>query len=134
MHLLNQWESNLCKSDYPTLFYTKVYYVTEKYLTVLFYKDGKMDGYTAKSKSGPKPVNLEKKQCFVWKHSVHNYVFSVENMWLGHTEIENPHLCGRGTVSAFRPYFNPFYKNFQLKYLMSWLSICSLRSGGIWIA
>lgn len=89
-----------------------------------------MDSYTAKSKSGPKSVNLEKKECIVCKHSVHKYMLSVQTTGLGHTEIENPHLCCTGTILDLRPYFNSFYINFQLKYLMAWLSICSLRSVG----
>lgn len=89
-----------------------------------------MDSYTAKRKSGAKSVNLEMKQCIVYKHSMHKYVLSVKTTSLGHTEIQNPHLCCTGTVSALKPYFNPFYINFELKYLVTWLSMCSLKTVG----
>lgn len=89
-----------------------------------------MDSYTAKSKSGPKSVNLEKKECIVCKHNVQKYMLSVQTMGLVHTAIENPRPRCTGTISDLRPYFNPFYTNFRLKYLMAWSSICCLRSVG----
>lgn len=57
------------------------------------------------------------------------HVDCTEHMAWTYSNHKSP-LCCTVTFSALRPYFNPFYINFELKYLETWLSICSLKTVG----